>query len=48
MGKIYADATFSTGGSILEHNMYLYCYNNSINFCDISGMRPIFAIETPK
>ena len=34
---INADGLVSTGQGLLSHNMYVYCYNNLINMCDING-----------
>ena len=41
MGRfINADNYYSTGQGLLGDNMFAYCYNNPLMFCDYNGLSP--------
>ena len=42
---INADGYASTGQGVIGHNMFAYCSNNPVRYCDSEGSRPMYAMN---
>ena len=42
---INADGYASTGQGVIGHNMFAYCSNNPVRYCDSEGSRPMDAMN---